>query len=552
MNNEKEIKTLLQGKLKGKEIDEIRNLRKNNVFRFALTSHEEKYFNDEISIDDLLDLGVKICFDYQRDKEIKELNNDKKITVIDAIMGMGKTTYVLNNIINHNKIRICDLPKDIQELIELDLYSEDEIEEKLEINKEHYICIVPTLNEVKRYLDSIQNAETYEPNNCNERGSKLESLKSLIKANKNIVTTHALVRFIDEETLELLKNSNYILIIDEELKVIEQYTGGNGKNEKLKKDDIEQLYNNKYITTDEKGFIIWNDKYDKLDWRYNDMQRLCNLHSLMEYSPNNANNKYKVFIWNFPYIFFNCFKKCYICTYLWNGSMQKDYFNLHNIQYEHKTLYNGCLIDYNIDYEKEYRKKYKSLINIYSKDDLNAIGSSKSYSKGKGNKYPLCKAWYNEQSKEKDMYYFKKLQNNTLNYFRHKLKCNSDTIMWTTFKDYRNKIGKKGFKGIIINSNTEIDEEIKKRINYVPCNAKGTNDYIHKTNLAYLIDYKAQPIYINFFAKYGINLNTDLYSLSVMLQWIWRSAIRNDNPINIYIPSEYMRNLLIKWLNCEI
>ena len=538
--------------LHNETLDRIRELPDNNVYKFALLSHEKKYINGEISVDDLLDIGVKIYFDYRRDTEVKELNNNNKITVIDAVMGSGKTTYILNEIINHNTITIKDLPSDIQELIGLDLYSEDEITEILESNKEHYICIVPTLDEVNRYLTAIENAETYEPNNCNAKGSKLESLKSLIKAHKNIVTTHALVRFIDEETIELLKNSNYVLIIDEELQVVEQYTGGKGKKEKLTKDDIEQLYRNKYITTDEKGFIIWNGEYDNLNWRYNDVQRLCNLHSLLEYSRNNVNNEYKVFIWNFPYTFFNCFKKCYICTYQWNGSMQKDYFNLHNIQYEHKTLYNNCLVDYNKDYEQEYRKKYKALINIYMNDDLNAIGSSKNYAKGKGNRYPLCSTWYKEQNKDEKQYYFNKLKNNTLNYFRHKLKCNSESIMWTTFKDYKHKIGGKGFKGITVNNNDIIDDETKRKINYVPCNAKGTNDYIHKTNLAYLIDYKPQTLHINFFSKYGIKSNSDLFSLSVMLQWIWRSAIRNDEPINIYIPSEYMRNLLIRWLNCEI
>lgn len=536
--------------LENEVLEKIRNLPDKNVYKYALISHERKYRNGEISLDDLLNIGAKIYFDFTKETEIKELNNYQKIIIIDAVMGSGKTTYILNEIINHNRITINDLPQDIQELIALDLYSEEEIQEILESCSEHYICIVPTLDEVNRYLDSIQNAETYEPNNCNAKGSKLESLKSLIKANKNIVTTHALVRFIDEETIELLKNSNYVLIIDEELQVIEQYTGGKAKKDRITEDDIEQLYKNNYITTDEKGFIVW--EADKFDWRYNDVQRLCNLHSLMEYSRNNANNEHKVFIWNFPYVFFNCFKKCYICTYLWNGSIQKDYFNLHNIQYEHKTLYNNRLVDYNLDYETEYRKKFKSLINIYLNDDLNAIGSNKNYSRGKGNKYPLCSSWYDTQNKDEEKYYFKKLQNNTLNYFRHKLKCSSDTIMWTTFKKYKNQIGKKGFKGIVINSDIDIDEETRKRINYVPCNAKGTNDYIHKTNLAYLIDYKPQPIHINFFAKYGIGINTDLYSLSIMLQWIWRSAIRNNEPINIYIPSEYMRTLLIKWLNCEI
>ncbi|MCT9509257.1 hypothetical protein KTJ05_18660, partial [Acinetobacter baumannii] len=38
---------------------------------------------------------------------------------------------------------------------------------------------------------------------------------------------------------------------------------------------------------------------------------------------------------------------------------------------------------------------------------------------------------------------------------------------------------------------------------------------------------------------------------SEMVQWIWRSAIREGNPINIYVPSSRMRSLLQRWLNDE-
>lgn len=38
-----------------------------------------------------------------------------------------------------------------------------------------------------------------------------------------------------------------------------------------------------------------------------------------------------------------------------------------------------------------------------------------------------------------------------------------------------------------------------------------------------------------------------------MLQWMWRSQIRNGKPIDIYIPSERMRELLNNWIqNCYV
>jgi len=36
--------------------------------------------------------------------------------------------------------------------------------------------------------------------------------------------------------------------------------------------------------------------------------------------------------------------------------------------------------------------------------------------------------------------------------------------------------------------------------------------------------------------------------LSEMVQWVWRSAIREGNEIVLYVPSERMRNLFTNWL----
>ena len=43
-------------------------------------------------------------------------------------------------------------------------------------------------------------------------------------------------------------------------------------------------------------------------------------------------------------------------------------------------------------------------------------------------------------------------------------------------------------------------------------------------------------------------MHDDEYALSEMIQWIWRSAIRDGKEIWVYIPSRRMRELLKKWL----
>ena len=50
------------------------------------------------------------------------------------------------------------------------------------------------------------------------------------------------------------------------------------------------------------------------------------------------------------------------------------------------------------------------------------------------------------------------------------------------------------------------------------------------------------------FKTVGLCINEEQFALSEMIQFIWRSAIRDDKEIYLYIPSRRMRFLLQKWL----
>ena len=99
------------------------------------------------------------------------------------------------------------------------------------------------------------------------------------------------------------------------------------------------------------------------------------------------------------------------------------------------------------------------------------------------------------------------------------------------FKDFKNQVKGKGYtKG------------------FIPANARATNLYKDKINCAYLINMYSNPMILKFFKNKGVNINEDDYALSCLIQWLFRSAIRENKNINLYIPSSRMRNLLKKWL----
>jgi hypothetical protein len=403
------------------------------------------------------------------------------IKIVDDIMGSGKSTWAINHI-NQNPDK-------------------------------KFLCIVPLLSECERFKEKTD-IDIIDPEKW---GSKWKNFRWLVENDKNIVTTHSLIKMMDLDMLELLKSKNYVLMIDECLDVLDTY--------KISKDDLKIIFNEKLVSLDEDGFLVWNEERKPYKGVYGDIKRLCSFKSLMGFKKENSDELARIIMWNFPVDFFKCFDESYIFTYLWEGSIQKSYFDIHGIKYEKYMLdYDRQLIPHCKEIEYEKRKNIVDLINIYD-GKFNKIGMKI----GKSN--PLSKSWY-EDKRKKNRSIFSQLKNNTENYFRTVTKTKSIDNMYTVFKPYCKYVKGKGFAN-----------------GFVSCNARGTNEFKDKKSLAYLINFFMSPDIKQFVEHYHIEFDDNLFSLSALLQWIWRSQIRDGNPIDLYIPSERMRELLKIWIN---
>lgn len=60
---------------------------------------------------------------------------------------------------------------------------------------------------------------------------------------------------------------------------------------------------------------------------------MCSFKSLMGFKKEDSEELARIIMWNFPVDFFKCFEESYIFTYLWEGSIQKSYFDIHGINY---------------------------------------------------------------------------------------------------------------------------------------------------------------------------------------------------------------------------
>ena len=403
------------------------------------------------------------------------------IKIVDDIMGSGKSTWAINHI-NQNPDK-------------------------------KFLCIVPLLSECERFKEKTD-IDIIDPEKW---GSKWKNFRWLVENDKNIVTTHSLIKMMDLDMLELLKSKNYVLMIDECLDVLDTY--------KISKDDLKIIFNEKLVSLDEDGFLVWNEERKPYKGVYGDIKRLCSFKSLMGFKKENSDELARIIMWNFPVDFFKCFDESYIFTYLWEGSIQKSYFDIHGIKYEKYMLdYDRQLIPHCKEIEYEKRKNIVDLINIYD-GKFNKIGMKI----GKSN--PLSKSWY-EDKRKKNRSIFSQLKNNTENYFRTVTKTKSIDNMYTVFKPYCKYVKGEGYtKG------------------FVSCNARGTNEFKNKKSLAYLINFFMSPDIKQFVEHYHIEFDDNLFSLSALLQWIWRSQIRDGKSIDLYIPSERMRDLLKIWIN---
>ena len=127
------------------------------------------------------------------------------IKVIDAIMGSGKTTFLIDRIRRIN---------------------DEDRRKRWESDGEHvstkFLVVVPLLTEVDRFTTALPDLAFRDPQPV--EGRKLHHLKTLISEGRHVVTTHALFRMLDRDIYTKLRAQNYVLIIDEVLDAVEMFT----------------------------------------------------------------------------------------------------------------------------------------------------------------------------------------------------------------------------------------------------------------------------------------------------------------------------------------
>ena len=344
--------------------------------------------------------------------------------------------------------------------------------------------------------------------------SKTEHCRSLLEHGSNIACTHELFKRYDREILDMIRSQHYTIIIDEEVDVLEECA--------MASDDIDLLEIGGYVEKDGEGNITQLEKEYKGEL-YKDFFYMLRNRKLECCCV--AGNETKYFYWQLPPDLLQAFDEVFILTYLFDCQGIRYMLDMYGMEYDHiyikRTAGGGYAFSETPSYLPEYVSHITDMIEIYEGDNLNEIGNKVN------NECPLSMNWFNSKKEERaDV-----LKNNLYNYFRFYTDARSDEKLWATYNSAEGKIKGKGYSS-----------------GFLVFNKKGSNEFRHKKALAYCVNLYVSPQTKNYYAKYGITPDEDARALSIMIQWIWRSAIRDGQKIQIYIPSERMRTLLKDWM----
>ena len=424
------------------------------------------------------------------------------IYVCDAIMGSGKTQAAITYMNEHSDGK--------------------------------FIYVTPYLDETERIANDCKGLRFYKPKK--KDGSKVRDSVGKLREGKNIATTHQAFRNYTQEMAELITAQGYTLIIDESIQSFEPCDIDDGDIELLKRagyleesDDGESAYRVSN-TAEYKGSKFKDFMFHARSQKLTRIDGKCD--SVLEESDDdgsNDGNGYKsknVFYWSLTPELLSSFKDVFILTYLFEAQDISAFLTVHGLHFgrmgvEKIDAGNGYRFKEGAGSVAGYEADIMDLIEIIGDEKMNSIGDGT---------YSLSKNWYKKSSNKEAV---TQLKNNIYNVLRHKWEeSKSGERMWSTFKAYKGKLKGNGYT-----------------TSFVALNERASNKYRGRKYLAYACNIFMPVDMKSFLSENGVPFDEDKYALSVMLQWIWRSAIRDGEKIHLYLPSSRMRRILYEWMD---
>ena len=375
-----------------------------------------------------------------------------------------------------------------------------------------YLVIVPLLTEVDRVVEWSKSIPFQQPHaNDNDAPTKTEHLENMVLQGENIAATHSLF----ERLVPLARNgllSDYDIIIDEVPEVVRSVSSKS-------KVSIEEFYlNSGYMTVDTKTGLVsptgkwWSMRDDVDDTLSTTILNYANTGCLYLLEGH-------LFIWAMPKELLTAGRTTTILTYKSEGSVLSSYLKKLDIPVE---------VTNDNQREEAFRKKAAELITIKDITALSKLSLSHSGQLAGMSKSNYCRTVVNA---------LKNLRGRQLK------DVPAENILITCAKDGWYKKGNVDVAGPFASGS-----KLFQGANWVAKITRGTNKYAHCSHLVYLYDQHMNPMVARWLEDNSREFD-DAYALTELIQWVWRSRVRNGQPITLYLPSPRMRRLMEEWLS---
>lgn len=380
---------------------------------------------------------------------------------------------------------------------------------------DRFVYITPYLEEASRIKKACPKMNFVEPSDKIKKYhfKKSEHTAALIKQGRNITTTHQAFKMYSGEMLEDIQNHGYRLIIDENVDVLEKYD--------CHAEDIQIAINEGYIEEKEGTYELVNENYNGMVFR--ELFQFLKVRHLIKMDSETKNGECEhLFYWIMPPDLITAFKDVFILTYLFKGQSLHHFLEIYNLPYEYIGIQKSEDGKFHFSeypgYTPEYVKHLGDMIHILDNEKMNCVGDDF---------HAMSMSWYDKR--EVDVERLQKNIYNCVNNIWRDAPANEK--LWGCFKGYGHKIQGKGYTK-----------------SFLTFNSKATNAYRNRRYLMYIVNLFMNVNEKTFYQKHGIDVDENIYALSIMVQWIWRSAIRDGDEIYLYIPSRRMRTLLKDWI----
>ena len=451
---------------------------------------------------------------------------ETKITVYDALCGTGKS---------------CAAITDVKD------------------GTDRVVIITPLEDEMNRYVRECPRLK--QPVKKYKGGGKTYSSRDLIEQGLSFVTSHELAKRWKQADYKAIKEKGYRLIIDESIETMSEYNPCSemasdlkelqecSLSPRLKAKFVKQLMRdmtpkdiNSFVTT----YCNVDEQTGLLDLKVEEDENgePVEVKSGMWATEIELVKEHRLaydkghLIKIMPPEFLRAFTDVKILTYMFKDSPLNSYMDIYDFRWSY-----GYITD-EMTFTDAYFLRhlnttadYESLVTIWDETinknmvKFNLPDTPKNYHK-------LSSTAYKEKLTTDEL---KQLFKNMHNWCRNYAHLNPSQMYFTAYNCAVDTSSKRCFYTTL-----PLRRKYEKR--HLACNAKATNNYADCVGVAYLINRFSDVNVYHYCKNKGHPYNEDVFGTSEMLQVIFRSALRKGEPIDIYIPSSRMRNLLRTWL----